>query len=375
MISGGDSPAAAIRLLWLSLADFRSHSSLEWRPSAGANLLVGPNGSGKTSLLEAIGYLSSLSSFRGAPDDALPAFEAPAAVIRGEVAVGSSTSLVEVEVRRRGGRRAFIDRQRVARAADLLGHVRAVAFLPDDLDLVKRGPAGRRDLLDSIAVQLWPGSYLDQSELDRALRQRNAFLRQGGDDDLTLDVWDERVAAAGGKVLARRLRAVRALADPLAETYRAVSGTDGPLAISYSSTWANGADASTPSGEVTYRLREALRASRRTDRERRLTSVGPHRDDPSLVLSGHDLRYFGSQGEQRTAALSVRLAVHAAVSEVAGVAPLLLLDDVYSELDAARAAALTRHLPVGQIFVTTTHPEEVPLEGSIWVVRPGAVTA
>lgn len=374
MSSRDVSSAPAIRLLWLSLVDFRSHSSLEWRPSAGVNLLVGPNGSGKTSLLEAIGYLSSLSSFRGAPDDALPAFDAPAAVIRGEVAVGDSTSLIEVEIRRRGGRRAFVDRQRVGRTADLLGRVRTVSFLPDDLDLVKRGPSERRNLLDGVAVQLWPGSYLEQSELDRALRQRNAFLRQGGDDDLTLDVWDERVAAAGGKVLTRRLRAARALAGPLAETYRAVSGTDGALAVSYSSTWAGEADASTPPGEITSRLREALRASRRTDRERRLTSVGPHRDDPTLVLSGRDLRYFGSQGEQRTAALSLRLASHAAVSEVAGVAPLLLLDDVFSELDAARAAALTRHLPAAQIFVTTTHPEEVPLEGSLWAVRPGAVT-
>lgn len=370
----GDPSRGRPRLAWLSLADFRGHAALEWAPAPGVNLLVGPNGAGKTSILEAIGYLSSLASFRGAPDEALPAFTADAAVIRGEVTADSSSSLVEVEVRRRGGRRAFVNRQRVGRAADLLGHLRAVAFLPEDLDLVKRGPAHRRDLLDAVAVQLWPGSYLDQAELDRALRQRNAFLKQAGGDDLTLDVWDERMAVAGAKVLARRLRALAALAGPLASAYRAVSGTEATLAVTYVSVWAADADATTPPAEIADQLRAALRAARRTDRERRMTTVGPHRDDPALVLGGHDLRFYGSQGEQRTAALGLRLAVHEAVREVAGVSPLLLLDDVYSELDDTRAAALSRCLPDAQIFVTTTRPEEVPLEGTLWRVRPGAVT-
>lgn len=363
-----------MQLSWLSLTDFRVHQSLEWSPVPGVNLLVGPNGAGKTSVLEAAGYLSTLGSFRGSPDEALPSFTAASSIVRGEVAEGEAASLIEIEIRRRGGRRAFVNRQRVARTSDLLGHVRTVTFLPEDLDLIKRGPAHRRDFLDTVAVQLWPGSYLDQAELDRALRQRNAFLKQGGNDDLTLDVWDERMAVAGGKVLSRRARALAVLSDPLARAYQSVSGSDSAVAVSYASTWAGEVDATTPPGDLAARLREALRSTRRSDRERRVTATGPHRDEPSVTLDGHDLRFYGSQGEQRTAALSLRLAVHEAVTVVAGISPVLLLDDVYSELDPARAAALTRCLPSAQIFVTTTHPEDVPLEGTMWHVRPGGVT-
>lgn len=362
-----------MRLSWVSLGEFRSHGSLEWSPEPGVNLLVGPNGAGKTSLLEAIGYLATLDSFRSAPDEALPAFGEQAGFVRGEVRDRDSTSLIEVEIRRRGGRRAYVNRQRLGRAADLLGHVRAVAFLPEDLDLVKRGPSYRRDFLDAVAVQLWPGSYLDQAELDRALRQRNAFLRQGVQDDATLDVWDERMAVAGGKVLSRRARAAAAIAGPVQESYTAISGAEVKVGIDYVSTWVDGLDPSIPPAEHAALLRAALTHARRHDRDRRVTTVGPQRDEPIILLDGNDLRLYGSQGEQRTAALSMRLAVHRAVMEVAGVSPILLLDDVYSELDPARSTALTRCLPPAQIFVTTTHPEDVPLAGPTWRVSPGKV--
>lgn len=362
-----------MRLAWIALGEFRSYRSLEWRPDAGVNLLVGENGAGKTNLLEAIGYLASLRSFRGAPDEAMVGFEAEASVVRGEVVDGDASALIEIELRRRGGRRAFVNRQRLPRSADLLGHVRMVAFLPEDLDLVKRGPAHRRSMLDDLAVQLWPGSHLDQAEYDRAVRQRNAFLKQGVDDPVTLGVWDERLAQAGGKVMVRRARAVQAIASHLARAHAEIAGVDVEVGLSYRSEWGGRLDPTVSAGEQTTALAAALETRRRADRERRITTTGPHRDDPVLVLAGRDARYHASQGEQRTLALAVRLASHRAILDVAGVRALLLLDDVYSELDPLRSTALTRALPEAQTFVTTAHPAEVPLTGRGWDVREGTI--
>jgi DNA replication and repair protein RecF len=364
-----------MHLTWIALGDFRSYPSLEWRPVPGVNLLVGENGAGKTNLLEAIGYLASLRSFRGAPDEAMVGFDAGSAVVRGEVVDADATALIEIELRRRGGKRALVNRQRLPRSADLLGHVRMVAFLPEDLDLVKRGPSHRRAMLDDLAVQLWPGSHLDQAEYDRAVRQRNAFLKQGADDPVTLGVWDERLAQAGGKVMVRRSRALEAVSSHLAEAHEEIAGVDVEVGVSYGSEWGGTLDPSVSAGEHADTLARALEGRRRVDRERRITTVGPHRDDPVLLIGGHDARHHASQGEQRTLALAIRLASHRAIRDVAGIRALLLLDDVYSELDPGRSAALTRALPEAQTFVTTAHPAEVPLVGWSWEVVEGAVRA
>lgn len=360
-----------MKLDWLSLMGYRSYRELSWRPVPGVNLLVGRNGAGKSNLMEAIGYLASLKSFRGAPDEALVGYEFDSAVVRGEVFAADVNSLIEVEIRRRGGRRAMVNKQRLARSADLLGHVRAVTFLPEDLDIVKRGPDQRRQFLDDVAVQLAPASHLDQAEFERALRQRNAFLRQRFDDDITLTVWDERLAQAGGKVMARRSRAAAELADPLALAYRAIAETGAAIGFRYESGWGGELDPSVPAPEFATRLVEALGAARRVDRDRGVTTVGPHRDDPALLLDGHDLRFHGSQGEQRTTALSLRLATHTAVSERVGVAPLLLLDDVFSELDPQRAEALAASLPATQTLITTADRGDVPIDGRVWKVEGG----
>lgn len=267
-----------------------------------------------------------------------------------------------------------MNRSRLARTADLLGHIRAIAFLPEDLDLVKRGPAHRRDLLDDIAVQLAPTAYLDQAEYERALRQRNAFLKQGGDDDVTLSVWDERLAQAGGKVMARRARAAAALAPAMARSYHQVAEATPDVGFEYFSAWGGSLDPTVPATTHSVALAAALAASRRIDRERRMTTTGPHRDEPTFELDGHDLRYHGSQGEQRTAALAIRLATHGAVAEQVGVAPLLLLDDVFSELDPDRAAALADALPHTQTMITSADRGDVPVDGKMWRVGEGTLT-
>lgn len=363
-----------MRLEWLSLSEFRSHASLEWRPDPSVNVLVGSNGAGKTNLLEAVSYLATLRSFRSSPDEALVGYGSDSAIVRGNVlGDGAGSTLIEIEVRRRGPRRVQVNRQRLARTTELIGHVRIVAFLPDDLDIVKRGPALRRDLLDDAAIQLWPGAYADRMEFDRALRQRNAFLKQGVDDPVTLSVWDERFAQAASRLMTRRLRALDALAAHLVRAYRDVAAGAADVEIEYRSEWAPDLGERPSVAVLADRMQAGLAAARRTDRERRLTTVGPHRDEPVVVLDGHDSRHQASQGEQRTLALALRLATHRAIGDVTGASPILLLDDVFSELDPERAKALTVALPTAQTLITTADPAHVPLTGRTWTIGPDGV--
>lgn len=363
-----------MRLHWLTLTSFRSYPQIEWRPEPGVNVLIGPNGAGKTNVLEAIGYLGSLKSFRRAPDSALVAHGEERGYIRGEIGSGDAEALIELEIRTRGGRQARVNTQRLARSADLLGHVRFVTFLPEDLDIVKRGPGERRGFLDDTAVQLWPAAHLDQAEYDRALRQRNAFLKQGQKDDVTLGVWDERLSQAGGKVMARRARTIAAVTDHLSEVHGEIAGNRSPVEIDYISRWKGELDATVTPAEFSERLTASLIENRRHDRDRRVTTVGPHRDEPVILLDGHDARHHASQGEQRTLALALRVASHRAITSLIGRSPILLLDDVYSELDPERSAALTGSLPAAQTFVTTADPRDVPLPGSAWQVGDGHIT-
>src|SRR5512137_1988875 len=167
-------------LTWLQLRDFRCHEALEVAPGPGVNVLVGGNGAGKSSVLEAIGYLATLASFRRAPEASLVRAGAEAAVVRGEFTGEAGTVRVEVEIPSRGRHRVQIDGKRASGRAEVAARVALVAFLPDDLDLVKRGPTYRREFVDDLAVQLWPAAAVDQQEYERALRQRNTLLRRDG---------------------------------------------------------------------------------------------------------------------------------------------------------------------------------------------------
>ena len=201
-------------LAWLQLRAFRCHEVLEFTPGPGVNVLVGGNGAGKSSVLEAIGYLATLASFRRAPEAALVRLGAEAAVLRGEFVGDGGKVRVEVEIPRQGRQRVQIDGKRASGRAELAARVALVAFLPDDLDLIKRGPAYRREFVDDLAVQLRPTSGADQQDFDRGLRQRNALLRREGRraDTATLEVWDERLVSLGAAVVQRRLEALSAAA-------------------------------------------------------------------------------------------------------------------------------------------------------------------
>ena len=364
-----------MRVDWLSLVDFRSYRALEWKPDPQINLLVGPNGAGKTNVLESIGYLASLKSFRSAPDSALISEWSESSVIRAGIGSEDRDRLIEIEIPREGGRRTQVDKTRLRRTADLLGVLRVVAFLPEDLDLIKRGPAYRRDLLDDIAVQLWPSAYLDLSEYDRSVRQRNAYLKSGDRDEVTLGVWDSRLAQAGGRVVARRTRVMETLAPLLADAYATIASESSLAAITYSASWTQEPLPAVSASEFAAAIAVALESNRRVDYERRMTTVGPHRDEPAFSLGPRDARTQASQGEQRTLALAMKLAAHRAIAETISEVPVLLLDDVFSELDPERSDALAGALPGDtQTLITTARPEDVPMSGETWSVTEGGLS-
>jgi DNA replication and repair protein RecF len=329
---------------------------------AGITVVRGRNGAGKTNLLEAIGYLATLSSFRGATAEALVRQGCPQAVVRGTGHRSGRELLIEAEIRPVGRGRVAVNRQPVRRAADLLGALRVSVFSPDDLVLVKGPPAGRRRWLDDALVALHPRNDALRRDVERIVRQRTTLLGQAGgrltpDVATTLDVWDAKLAESGEALVAARV-ALLGRAEPLvAKAYEelAVAGAAGgegsaTVGLTYEAPWREEG------------LAAALAAARPDELRRGVSLVGPHRDDVTFAVGGLPARTHASQGEQRSLALALRLGVHQVVTEEVGEPPLLLLDDVFSELDDDRSRALVDHLPAGQALLTTTGP-----------VPPGAV--
>jgi DNA replication and repair protein RecF len=343
--------------LWLT--DFRSYRDAEFSPApAGITVVSGNNGEGKTNLLEAIGYLATLKSFRGSPAEAMVRDGAPGsqAVVRAEGSREGRHLLVEAELHAAGRDRVQVNRQPLRRSRDLLGALCVTVFGPDDLGLVKGGPQGRREYLDDLLVSLHPRHDATITEVERVLKQRNALLKSAGgaamsgrplapDVESTLDVWDAKLSEAGEALASARAALTEAL-EPLAGTAYgqlaagvAHRGRD-RVRLSYRRSWEGS-------------LVTALRDARRDDLRRGVTTIGPHRDELLLAVGDLAGRTHASQGEQRSLALALRLAGHALVTERIGSAPILLLDDVFSELDPARSEALLACLPPGQAVVTT----------------------
>jgi DNA replication and repair protein RecF len=338
-----------VRVTHLWLADFRNYTAAELEPAPGLTAVVGANGEGKTNLLEAVGYLATLASFRGAPGDALVRAGAEAAVVRAEIEREGRTSLLEAELRAVGRDRVLVNRQPLKRARDLLGTVRTTVFSPDDLVLVKGGPAERRRLLDDALVACAPRHDATRSDLDRILRQRTTLLKQAGgrlspEVAATLDVWDAKLAEVGEVLGTAREKLVARLEPVVAKAYDDVASAAAQVTLTYEAPWRVGG------------LAAALEAARNDDVRRAVSTVGPHRDELALTINGLPARTHASQGEQRSLALALRLATHAVVTEVTGSTPILLLDDVFSELDPDRSAALLQHLPPGQSLLTTAGP-------------------
>jgi DNA replication and repair protein RecF len=365
-----------MHLAWLQLSGFRNYDVLELEPDEGVNILIGPNGAGKTNVLEAVAYGAKLRSFRNSPDEALIASNADAAVVRLGVQRASGEGRIEIEIPRTGRRRVLFNGKRPARSSMLAAEFPVVSFLPDDLGIVKGGPAGRRDLIDDLAGQLTPTTAADIDQFKKILRQRNSLLKQAGraTDLMTLDVWDERFATFGARVLIHRLELLTMMAPVLRTSYGTVASANGVLGWRYDSTWAAGCTLQTPQHEAEGLLREALLARRSRDMDMRSTSVGPHRDEPTFLLDDRTTRNQASQGEQRSVALSLRLATYHLLEERHGRPPVLLLDDVFSELDVDRADGVMALMPRGQVFVSSAREDEVPVGGRRWSVSGGTVT-
>lgn len=329
--------------LWL--ADFRNYTELDLDLPAGLTAVVGANGEGKSNLLEALSYLATLDSFRAAPKEALVRVGAERAVVRAEGDSNGRRVLIEAEINARGRDRVMVNRQPLRRARDLLGVLRVTVFAPDDLDLVKGGPASRRRFLDDLLVALHPKYDALRSDVERALKQRNTLLKQcGGRLDeaaaFTLDIWDAKLAEHGEALASAREDAVRRLEPAVSRSYDEVADSAAAVALGYQRSW---------SGP----LLEALQAARSDELRRGVTLVGPHRDDLDMSIGSLPARTHASQGEQRSLAFALRLGSHHLVGETTGSYPLLLLDDVFSELDPDRSAALLAHLPPGQALLST----------------------
>jgi DNA replication and repair protein RecF len=349
-----------VRVTELTLTDFRCYRSAHLVPAPGVTVIVGANGQGKTSLLEAVGWTATARSFRGVPDAVLVRAGCDQAILRAEVEDDGRAQLFEAEVRAQGRNRVRLNRHPVGRIRDLLGLLRVTVFGPDDLQLVKGGPAERRGYLDDLLVAITPRYEAARSDFERVLRQRNALLRQGvtgGDAERTLAVFDDQLVGAGGELVRGRLGLVDRLTAPVGDAYQALAGGAAEVGAGYEAEWAEGPVAPGPGApapdEVDDLLRAALGARQRQERDRGITLVGPHRDEWRLRIDGLDARSHASQGEQRTLALALRLAGHHVSTDLVGRAPVLLLDDVFSELDPQRAEALVAHLPEGQTLLTT----------------------
>lgn len=354
-----------LQRLWLT--DFRGYHEADVTFDSGLTAVIGPNGQGKTNLLEAIAYLATLTSFRGAPNDALIRQGSDRAIVRAEGSREERNLLLEAEIVANGRNRAQINRQPLKRARDLLGALRVTVFSPDDLTLVKGSPGERRTYIDDTLVALH--SRFDQARLDidRILRQRGALLKQSGgrlsaEVELTLDVFDAKLTAAGESLARARRTLVDELGPVLTEAYGNVARTDADIRVVYDPSW------------MATGLGAALLAARKDDLRRGVSTVGPHRDELEISLNGLPARTHASQGEQRSVALALRLASHEVVRRRTDTPPVLLLDDVFSELDVDRSAALLASLPAGQTVLTSATELPAGAEpGLLLRVRDGVV--
>ncbi len=373
----------------LSLTDFRSYPGAELALGPGVTALVGPNGQGKTNLVEAVGYVATLSSHRVSTDAPLVRLGAERAIVRAAVLRDERSTLVEIEITPGRANRARINRSPVPRAREVVGLLRTVLFAPEDLALVKGDPGERRRFLDELLVARSPRYAGVRADYDRVLKQRTALLksagaaiRRGQGDVRTLDVWDAHLAAAGAELLAGRLRLVDDLAAPVAAAYAQVSDAQGDAVVSYRSSLGDdlvavAREAAGGGRELLHaRLLEATAQARQSELERGVCLVGPHRDDLVLSLGAFPAKGYASHGESWSYALALRLASYELLRRESGGDPVLVLDDVFAELDTGRRHRLAE-LVAGaeQVLVTAAVGQDVPqaLAGSRVEVRAGEV--
>ncbi|MEV0400613.1 DNA replication/repair protein RecF [Actinoallomurus sp. NPDC050550] len=365
----------------LTLQDFRSYESAEIALDSGISAFLGPNGQGKTNLVEAIGYVALHGSHRVSTDAPLVRHGAQRAIVRAGIVRDERKALIELEINPGRANRARLNRSPVQRPREVLGMLRTVLFAPEDLVLVKGDPGERRRFLDELLTVRAPRFAGVRSDYDRVLKQRNALLKSAaahrrapGPEVLsTLDVWDTHLARTGAELLGARLELV-ALLEPLVAKAYAALAPSGVAALEYRSSIETGL--STDRAQLAEALLKGMAETRRNELERGVSLVGPHRDELLLKLGDLPARGYASHGESWSFALALRLASYELLRSD-GDDPVLILDDVFAELDTGRRNRLAELVAQAeQVLITAAVPEDVPerLSGATYEVANGEVT-
>jgi DNA replication and repair protein RecF len=386
-----------VRVSHLSLADFRNYTDADVPFGVGPNLIVGRNGQGKTNLVEALGYLSTLGSHRVSSDKAMIRAGRDAAIIRARLEFNGREILTEVQINRSGLNRAQVNRS-VIKTRELPRYFSSVLFAPEDLSLVRGDPSGRRRFLDQLLVLRSPRISGILADYDRVLKQRNTLLKSARASRVpvsalgTLDIWDERLVDIGSKIIDERAELVRALGEPLREAYQAVAGDDhGPQLVSSLSILGADEDAGVDSEVVdptssttgtgstgtAETFAATLAAIRPKELERGMTLAGPHRDDLVFMLNSLPAKGYASHGESWSFALALKLASAQLLRRDSSSGdPVLILDDVFAELDQSRRARLATAIAgFEQVLITAAVLEDVPeaLAAHVITIRAGRV--
>ncbi|MCU1403772.1 MAG: Recombinase RecF [Glaciihabitans sp.] len=380
-----------MRVTHLSLTNFRNYETAELALSGGPNLFVGSNGQGKTNLVEALGYLSTLGSHRVSTDHAMIRAGQTAAIVRARLENGERSVLAEVQLNRVGANRAQINRSAI-KTRDLPRYFSSVLFAPEDLALVRGDPSGRRRFLDELLVLRAPRMSGVLADYDRVVKQRNTLLKSARSSGVrsnqlsTLDIWDERLVAFGTEIISARRSLVAELLPEVRLAYTAIAGADHEAGLLSLLSIVESTTADTSVGEVLPEMsrpatmtmteigdsfREALARLRRAELDRGLTLAGPHRDDLVLSLNGLPARGYASHGESWSFALSLKLASAAVLRrETNSGDPVLILDDVFAELDESRRGRLADAVgDFEQVLITAAVEGDVPDQLAAHVVR------
>ncbi len=363
----------ALHIRGLKLNNYRNYTGLELSPAPGLNVFRGDNAAGKTNILESIFLCALGRSHRTPRDTELLKEHEPFGSVALYLETRGGTRSIRIELIEGERKRVWIDETATTRTGELMGCLNVVMFSPEDLQLVKDGPAERRRFLDMELSQLKPAYYYHLQQYNGALKSRNLLLKEDPIRYDMIELWDEQLARLGSKIIAERARFIEKLSQLANTLHLRMSDGKEDLLVRY--------EPSVPFADE-ERLMETLQMQL-TDRLERdifrgYTSVGPHRDDLGLLLDGRDVRVYGSQGQQRTVALSLKLSEIELIRSLRGERPVLLLDDVFSELDAGRQARLLDVVSDCQAFVTCTHLEEFAaieqLSMQVWHVENGTVS-
>jgi DNA replication and repair protein RecF len=379
-----------VHLTRLALTDFRSYAAADVTLEPGVTTFTGANGQGKTNLVEAACYAATFASHRVATDAPLIRQGAERAILRAAIRSEGRDSLLEIEINPGRANRVRLNRAPVPRPREALGVLRCVLFAPEDLAIVKGDPDQRRRYLDDLLVASRPRLAGVRADYERVLRQRNALLKsakaKGGVPPSAMEVWDDHLVAAGAELTAARVRLIAEIQPFVGRSYSAVSGTERDTAMRYqlSAVRQAGGAVAGPDDEpdsdpakLAGLLREALAARRRAELERGVSLVGPHRDELELQIGGLPSRGYASHGESWSLALALRLSAYQLL-RAAGEDPVLVLDDVFAELDADRRSRLAELVgDAEQVLVTAAVPQDVPesLAGARYTVAGGGITS